>query len=76
MTLGFLAPASVELYEAAAYYEDREQGLGTRFRYEVLEVCRLIVHHPFLWRERPGGYRRVNSESGSLTFTVGGGAET
>jgi plasmid stabilization system protein ParE len=27
---------------------------------EVLEVCRLIVQQPVLWRERLGGYRRVN----------------
>ncbi len=60
MSLDFLPEASLELYEAAEYYENKEAGLGRRFRNEVLEVCRLIVQQPVLWRERRGGYRRVN----------------
>ncbi len=60
MILDFLPEASAELYEAAEHYESKQQGLGWRFRNEVLEVCRLIVQQPLLWRERPGGYRRVN----------------
>jgi len=60
MTLEFLPEASAELYEAADYYEGKQPGLGWRFRSEVLELCRLIVQQPLLWRERPGGYRRVN----------------
>ena len=60
MTLEFLPEASGELYEAAEYYESKQEGLGWRFRSEVLEVCRLMVQQPLLWRERPGGYRRVN----------------
>ena len=42
------------------YYESQEHGLGCRFRDEVSEVCRLIAQQPLLWRERSGGYRRVN----------------
>lgn len=60
MNLDFLPEASAELYAAAEYYEEKEEGLGCRFRNEVAEVCRLMVQHPLLWRERPGGYRRVN----------------
>ena len=60
MTLLFLPEASSELYEAAEYYESKQPGLGSRFQTEVLEVCRLIVQNPLLWRERSGGYRRVN----------------
>lgn len=60
MTLDFLPEAAAELYEAVEYYEKRQEGLGARFRDEVLEVCRLIVEQPLLWRERAGGYRRVN----------------
>lgn len=60
MILEFLPEASVELYEAADYYESKQEGLGRRFRNEVLEVCGLIVQQPHLWRERVGGYRRVN----------------
>jgi plasmid stabilization system protein ParE len=60
MTLDFLPEASVELSEAAEYYESKQEGLGWKFRSEVLEICRLIVQHPLLWRELAGGYRRVN----------------
>jgi hypothetical protein len=60
MTLDFLPEAAAEFYQAAERYEDRAEGLGHRFRCEVLEVCGLIVQQPLLWRERPGGFRRVN----------------
>lgn len=60
MMLEFLPEASAELFEAADYYESKQEGLGRRFRNEVLEVCGLIVQQPLLWRERAGGYRRVN----------------
>jgi plasmid stabilization system protein ParE len=60
MTLEFLPEAAAEFYEAAEQYEFRQEGLGVRFRGEVLEVCRLIVQQPLLWRESSGGYRRVN----------------
>lgn len=52
--------AAAELYEAAQHYESEQEGLGWRFRNEVIEVCCSIVQQPLLWRERPGGYRRVN----------------
>jgi hypothetical protein len=45
MTLEFLPEPSAELYEAAAYYEGKQPGLGRRFRGEVLELCRLVVRH-------------------------------
>ena len=60
MTLHFLGEAASELHEAAECYESKQAGLGWRFRSEVLEVRRLVVQQPLLWRERPGGYRRVN----------------
>jgi hypothetical protein len=60
MILEFLPDAAADLFEAADYYESKQEGLGRRFRNEVLEVCGLIVQHPLLWRERVGGYRRVN----------------
>jgi hypothetical protein len=60
MTLEFLPEASAELFAAAEYYESKQAGLGWRFRNELLEVCRQIVQQPLLWRERAGGYRRVN----------------
>lgn len=60
MTLEFLPEATVELYEAVGYYESRQVDLGKRLRDEVFGVCSSISRQPFLWREQPGGYRRVN----------------
>ncbi len=60
MILEFLPEASAELYDAAEYYEQKQDGLGWRFQSEVLQICQLIVQQPVLWRERRGGYRRVN----------------
>ena len=60
MRLAFLPEAREELREAVAYYERKEEGLGDRFRDEVSRICRRIAADPCLWRERPGGYRRVN----------------
>ncbi len=60
MTLEFLPEAREELFEAAEYYEAHEPGLGMRFRDEIARIFERILEDPFLWRERPGGYRRVN----------------
>lgn len=60
MNLEFLPEAQAEFFEAAEYYEDRENGLGKRFRDEVWDMCSTILEHPTLWRERTGGFRRVN----------------
>ncbi len=60
MNLEFLPEAQAEFFDAAEYYENKESGLGKRFRDEVWEVCSTILQHPTLWRERLGGFRRVN----------------
>lgn len=60
MTLEFLTDAQAEFHEAAVYYEDKEVGLGKRFRAEVWDICSAILEHPLIWREREGGFRRVN----------------
>ena len=60
MNYEFLAEARDEFWEAALYYESQEAGLGLRFRDEVAHVIEHILSDPFLWRERPNGYRRVN----------------
>ena len=60
MTLEFLSEASSELFEAADYYESREIELGLRFLDEVSKICARILEDPLLWRERSGGYRRVD----------------
>lgn len=58
--LEFLREASAEVECVTGDYEARCIGLGTRFRAEMESACAAIVQHPFLWRLRPGGYRRVN----------------
>jgi plasmid stabilization system protein ParE len=60
VTVEFLEEARRELEEAALWYESREPGLGQRFAREVARVVEHIAAHPLLWRERPGGWRRVN----------------
>ena len=41
-------------------YEEIQPGLGVRFCEEVEAVTQAIVVQPLLWRERIGGFRRVN----------------
>ena len=60
MIVEFLEEAEQELTEAALWYESREPGLGRRFRDDVAHVVDRIATDPLLWRERDGGYRRVN----------------
>jgi hypothetical protein len=45
MRLDFLPESSAELYQAAEYYESKQEGLGWRFRNEAMEVCQMIVQH-------------------------------
>ncbi len=60
MIIEFLEEAEAELFDAALWYESKETGLGKRFRNEVAGVIDSIAANPLLWRERAGGYRRVN----------------
>jgi hypothetical protein len=60
MTVEFLEEAELELIEAALWYEEKELGLGSRLRDEVAHIVSRIAEDPTLWREREGGYRRVN----------------
>jgi hypothetical protein len=60
MNYEFLGEARDEFWEAALYYESKEVGLGIRFRVEIAHVVEHIAADPYLWREQPGGYRRVN----------------
>ncbi len=58
--LEFLPEARGDAEEAVRFYELRLLGLGVRFRTEVENVCGAILRQPLLWRERRGGFRRVN----------------
>lgn len=59
-TLEFHPEAAAELQCVTGCYEAKVPGLGIRFRTEVESSCQAIVQFPLLWRERAGGYRRVN----------------
>ena len=60
MIVEFLEEAEQELTEAVIWYESKESGLGKRLRDEIAHVLDRIADDPLLWRERSGGYRRVN----------------
>ena len=60
MIVDFLDEAEQEFLDAALWYESKETGLGKRFRDEVAHIIDHIVEQPLLWREREGGYRRVD----------------
>jgi hypothetical protein len=56
-----VVPQAADEFEAtAAQYEDKQPGLGQRFRDEVDRHIRWMAQHAETPRLRPGGYRRVN----------------
>lgn len=59
MRLIILPQAADEFEDAVGHYEDKQAGLGQRFRDEVDRHIRWVVGHAELPRLRPGGYRRV-----------------
>jgi hypothetical protein len=60
MKLVVLPQAADEFEDAVAHYDDKQTGLGQRFRDEVDRHIRWITGHADIPRPRPGGYRRVN----------------
>ncbi|MDA1277596.1 MAG: type II toxin-antitoxin system RelE/ParE family toxin [Verrucomicrobia bacterium] len=60
MRIVVLPQAADEFDDATANYEDRQAGLGRRFRDEVDHHIGWIVEHADVPRLRSGGYRRVN----------------
>ena len=58
--LDFVSEALDEAEAATKYYEEIQLGLGLRFREELETVTQVIVSQSLLWRERIGGFRRVN----------------
>ncbi len=58
--LEFARGAFAKLECVTGDYEAKVLGLGVRFRLEVERGCERIVHYPFLWNERKGGWRSVN----------------
>ena len=50
MDVRFLETAKAEFWEAAAYYENEQEGLGREFAREVSKALDRIVDHPNAWR--------------------------
>src|SRR5438105_14266278 len=50
MDVRFLETAKAEFWEAAAYYEHEQEGLGGEFAREVSKTLDRIVDHPHAWR--------------------------
>lgn len=55
-----LLEAEKEVKDAILYYEEKQEGLGVRFRDEADEYIRWILENPEVPRLRRLGYRRVN----------------
>ncbi|MCB1100609.1 MAG: type II toxin-antitoxin system RelE/ParE family toxin [Verrucomicrobiae bacterium] len=55
-----LRAGEAELWDAVAYYEEREAGLGLAFVSEVRRQLAAIGEDPLRPSIRPAGYRRVN----------------
>jgi plasmid stabilization system protein ParE len=60
MNIVVLPQAADEFEDAAVHYEDKQPGLGQRFRDEVDRHICWIAGHGEVPRLRPRGYRRVN----------------
>jgi plasmid stabilization system protein ParE len=60
MRIVVVPQAADEFEDAAAYYNDKQVGLGQRLRDEVDRHIRWIIGHAEIPHLRPNGYRRVN----------------
>jgi plasmid stabilization system protein ParE len=49
MRVEFLAPATKELVEALAHYNEQSEGLGYRFASQVRKTLARIVQYPHAW---------------------------
>lgn len=59
MSYTFHPEAEVELEEAAAWYDERQAGLGLDFLSEVYGTVHRIVRHPLAWPVLDKGVRRA-----------------
>jgi plasmid stabilization system protein ParE len=58
MTYEFHPEARIEYFEAIAYYEERQHGLGARFTIEIENTIQRIVNDPYRWQEVEDNIRR------------------
>lgn len=55
----FLGKARMELAEAWSWYEDKQPGLGDRFKQQVYDCIGTIEQHPERYAERKKNYREA-----------------
>ncbi len=60
MSYRFLAPALVELQEAAAYYDSQIAGLGADFIFEAESAILRILRFPGAWGRISNDFRHCN----------------
>ena len=53
----FLSKALLELLEAWKWYEDKQPGLGDKFKQQVYACVKIIEQHPERYPERKKNYR-------------------
>lgn len=58
MKLLFDLEALLEAWNAAAFYEDSQSGLGKAFLASVEAATEEIIRHPLMWRRIKGRFRR------------------
>lgn len=62
MNARLTSAAEHELWEAADYYESREEGLGAEFVLKVEEAVKRIVLHPLAWTAMSPRTRRCRTK--------------
>ena len=63
MRIRFLSVALTEVNDAVSYYEELEQGLGTRFYVEVRACIENIRNHPKAWARISSRTRRCRTKT-------------
>lgn len=58
MIYEFHPEAKIEYFEAIAYYEERQTGLGARFTIEIEDTIQRILESPLRWQEVEDDIRR------------------
>lgn len=58
MNVSFAPEARLELFRAAAYYEEARAGLGCDFLQAIRDAERVVTAHPLRWPPRIGKARQ------------------
>jgi plasmid stabilization system protein ParE len=72
MKAKFLTPASAEVREIIAYYNDQREGLGLEFAAELKQTLARMKHYPMAWTPLSDKVRRcrVNRFPYSVIYEV------